>query len=200
MIVNGRNTTSYKSTIPNRYVCIDYISGSSFGAGLRILPYPTQSPAFLISQKTAPKSRFLPASPRGKRFGANFHIPCKKIPRFRRTGGFQIDKEPGSGKNGRGEPCSPAEKQRFSDFPKENNRIFRLSATDFAWAKSTGDRGSPLRVLFRQAQIPRFRRTGGFISNCIVPIRRAEASDQSSEPKGCYSTASASERIGCQPC
>ena len=91
VIVNGCNATSYISTIPNRYVCIDYISGRSLGAGLRILPYPTQSPAFLISQKTAPKSRFLPASPRGKRFCANFHIPCKKSPGSEEPGdSFQI--------------------------------------------------------------------------------------------------------------
>ena len=68
----------------------------------------------------------MPASPRGKRFCANFHIPCKKIPRFRRT--------------------------------------------------------------------------GGFISSCIVPIRRAEASDQSSGPKGCHSSTRPPERIGPGPC
>ena len=64
------------------------------------------------------------------------------------TASFRLSKNPDFRKYRRGEPCSPAEKQRFSDFPKENNRIFRLAATDFAGAKSTGDRGSPLRVFF----------------------------------------------------
>ena len=36
--------------------------------------------------------------------------------------------------------------------PKENNHTFRLAATDFAQAKSAGDRGSPLRLLFRHTQ------------------------------------------------
>jgi hypothetical protein len=39
----------------------------------------------------------------------------------------------------RGDPRSPAEKLCFSDFPKEYNRMFRLTATDFALAKSAGD-------------------------------------------------------------
>ena len=64
------------------------------------------------------------------------------------TASFRLSKNPDFRKYRRGEPCSPAEKQGFSDFPKENNRIFRLAATDFAGAKSTGDRGSPLRVFF----------------------------------------------------
>ena len=59
-----------------------------------------------------------------------------------------MSKHPASGNNRRGEPRSPAEKLCFSDFSKENNRMFRLKATDFAWAKSAGDQGSPLRVLY----------------------------------------------------
>ena len=68
--------------------------------------------------------------------------------------GFSLEREAQTGKEYslqklcRGEPRSPAEKRSFSDFPKENNRMFRLTATDFALAKSTGDRGSPVRVLF----------------------------------------------------
>jgi hypothetical protein len=43
----------------------------------------------------------------------------------------------------RGDPRSPAEKLRFSGFPKENNRIFRFAAMDFAKQNPRATTGRP---------------------------------------------------------
>ena len=48
----------------------------------------------------------------------------------------------------RGEHCSSAEKQSFSDFSKGNSPVFRLAATDFALQNLRTTDGRPYEWLF----------------------------------------------------
>ena len=48
----------------------------------------------------------------------------------------------------RGEHCSSAEKQSFSDFLKGNSPVFRLAATDFALQNLRTTDGRPYEWLF----------------------------------------------------
>ena len=52
------------------------------------------------------------------------------------------------GKNCRGEPRSPAEKRSFSDFPKENNRIFALRRWILLWQNPRATEGRPYGYFF----------------------------------------------------
>ena len=72
----------------------------SVKAGLCVSGHRTFSPAFLFSQKSVPKSRFLPASPRGKQFSAPAgRWKYEKPPR--KSGAVPIDYSPA------GAPPSP---------------------------------------------------------------------------------------------
>ena len=56
------------------------------------------------------------------------------------------------GKNCRGEPRSPAEKRSFSDFPKENNRIFALRRWILLWQNPRATEGRPYGYFFDKLQ------------------------------------------------
>ena len=63
--------------------------------------------------------------------------------------GFSLEGEAQTGKEYslqklcRGEPRSPAEKRSFSDFPKENNRIFALRRWILLWQNPRATEGRP---------------------------------------------------------